>query len=569
MTPVTAADRKLEIHDIVDFATSDELSPIVKILVATPFSYLLHYRAYQDHRPDHVAYREQIADEICRLAMFVTAGSMALAGTMVGPRPGYSEVLTSVCKHIGIPIANQSWRNLEKIFVNMFVERHLLTVEPEHRGPLAVAAASAAGGAANGVFCSDAWPPVAAALLHIATLRETFDRTGRFLSMPRTKPETDPAPSQDNAESRILVVGDDAEPVLSLDAIRPEDSAGWTFIKPDSRTLNKLTPLTEALQPVFSAQQMLSGSHVYRAAMPLSYSSKLGGFAGVAKGHQGMVPLQQFSAIGLSGPAIFLTAATAIVQQQQMERIEATLDEIKTVIADVSRFQQDERRSQLTGTVRYFRQVAEAVLAGELAPEVLHAIEHHEGELSKIHDHLVGDIKRNTATLASLDKSSLGSTKYLKALQETQAAISSHYDDLFLCLRARACGLQLLHAYPGREFAKKSRHRDICEAMRPYLPTGTATVAIDQALRRKIKSLSDYQNKAPILLGEGLMLDRIMAAEASIMSGIAAAVSKEEVALEAPVIDLRISEGQITGVRLGRAGACSDVAADAVRQAAC
>ena len=547
MTSQAAEGIDGEIYDVLDQATNEELDPIVELLVASPFSYLRYARTYQRHNPDHSVYREQIADEVCRLGLFLTAGSMATAGTMTGSRPSYAGLLTTICKQIGIPVMGLAWHEIETIFINMFVRQHLLTVALEERPALITVAAAAARSAVAGVFSSEAWQTLAAALLHIAYLRGIMFECGRLaagFSGSRTL-----APTRGEPENLVTLTGDDGTPALSLAAIPQEDAEGWTFMIPDARTLSKLTPFMEALQPIFSAQQLLSGKNVYSSRLPLSYSGSVGGFAGVAKGHKGMMPLQQITAIGLSGPGIFLTAATAIAQQQQMERIEKALDDIKAVLADVSRFQQDERNSALIGSIRYFRQVARAILSGELVSEVLHTIEQHEAELVKIYEHLVKDLRVATEGLRTIKKESFGSAKYLKALQDAQAVIGNRYDDILLCLRARACGFQLMSAYPGREAGKQARYEAINEDIRPFLPAGEATAAVDRVLRDKLQTISLYENKLPLLARENMLFTNINRINDAIMAGIIAPILLETKPDESPVIDFQVETGQVVGVR--------------------
>jgi hypothetical protein len=553
MTDQIAADTDGEIYDVLDQAVDEELAPIVTILVNSPYSYLRYARAYQRYNPNHSAYRDQISDEICRLGLFVTAGSMAPTGTLSGSRPSYAALLAAVCKQIGIPVTGLAWHEIEAIFINMFVRQHLLTVGTEDRPGLIAAAAAAVGSAVSGVFSSEAWQPLAATLVHIAYLRGVMVECGRLTGVLAWGKTIVPA-QRGEPKNPVIVTGDDGAPALALAAIPENIAEGWTFMKPDGRTLSKLTPFMEALQPLFSAQQLLSGKNIYSSRLPLSYSDKVGAFVGAAKGNQGMMPLQQFTAIGLSGPAVFLTAAAAIAQQQQLERIEKALDDIKVMLTDVSRFQQDDRRAELTSSISYFNQVARAVLSGELVPEVLNRIEDREGELIKIYQHLVKDLCGATEALRAIKKETFAPSKYVKALQDAQAVVASLYDDILLCLRARACGFQLMSAYPGREAGKKARYEAICEAIRPFLPSGEATVALDQVLRDKLQIMSSYENKAVLLTGESILFDRVGKSDQAIMSVITASLSPESQTDDSVVIDFQIDAGQIVGVRLGSAG---------------
>lgn len=534
------------LYEILDQCSNEDLAPIVDCLVGSPFSYLKHARAYLLYQPDHGAYRDQIADEIYRLGFFLTASFTASPGSIIGEKHSYDDLLAVACKQIGIPTAGLDVVQREAILINMFTKQHLLTAEPEVRPALVHEAAGAAGKAAVGVLSTEAWLPFVSAVIEIAYLRGIMIADGRLPSTDSRALAFRPEP-----ETSVSVVGDDGQHAFSLAAIPKEKTQDWSFMVPDGRTQSQLAPLLTALQPFFTSEKMLEGKNIYSAKAVLSWSDKVGGYVGVAKGHKGMVDLHKVTAVGISGPAVFLSAATAIAKQQQMQRMEDTLDEIKTMLADISRFQQDERRSVLTGSIRYFRQVARAVLSGELSPEVLHTIEHHEAEINKIYDHLVKDLHFATEALRALKKDTFGSSKYIKALQDGQATVMGCYKDILLCLRARACGFQLMSAYPGREVGKQARYEAIAEDFRPLLPTGEATIAIDRTLREKLQLVSSYESKALLLARQNSLFDELSVGDHAITAAIAPALSLATHADDSLVLDFQVEAGEIVGVRFG------------------
>lgn len=540
------AKYSVTLYDILDQCSNEELAPIVDCLVGSSCSYLKHARAYLLNKPDHSAYRDQIADEIYRLGLFLTASFSSPSGSMAAEKHSYDDLLAAACKQIDIPVAGLDVVQREAILINMFTKQHLLTAEPESRASLVNEAAVAAGKAAIGVLSTEAWLPFVSALIHVAYLRGTLVADGRLSSVDNRALTLRPEP-----ETSISVVGNDGQHAFSLAAIPNEKAQDWSFMVPDGRTRSQLAPLLTALQPFFSAEQILAGKNIYSAEVALSWSDKVGGFVGVAKHHQGMAPLKQVTAAGIAGPAVFLAAAAAIVQQQQMQRIEEALDEIKTMLADISRFQQDERRSVLTGSIRYFRQVARAVLSGELAPEVLHTIEHHEAELNKVYDHLVKELRVATEALRTVKKDTFGSSKFVKALQDSQAIVMNYYDDIVLCLRARACGFQLMSAYPGRETGKQARYEAIAEDFRPFLPSGEATVAVDRTLREKLQLVSSYETKTTLLARENALFENLVVGDRAITAAIAPALSFSAPKNDPIVVDFQVEAGEIVGVRLG------------------
>ena len=539
-------NHSISLYDILDQCSNEELAPIVEFLVDSPFSYLKHARSYLRHQPDHSIYRDQIADDIYRLGFFLTESFSTQTGSMADEKHSYDDLLAVVCKKIGIPTAGNDVAQNEAILINAFTKQHLLTAEPEARAALVKEAATAAGKTAAGVLNTGAWLPFVSALIEIAYMRGIIVSDGRLPSPDNRGLMLRPEP-----EAEISVVGDDGQPAFSLAAIPEEKAQNWSFMVPDGRTRSQLTPFLTALQPFFSADQMLAGKNIYSSKIPLIFSEKTGGYIANASGKKGFVPLKNVTAIGISGPAVLLTAATAIAEQQQMQRIEEALDEIKAMLAEVSRFQQDERRSVLTGAIRYFRQVARAVLSGELAPEVSHTIEYHEAELNKVYDHLVKDLRVATEAMRAVKKDTFGSSKYVKALEDAQATLMTCYDDLLLCLRARACGFQLMSAYPGREAGKQARYEAIIEDFRPFLPKGEATMAIDRTLREKLQVVSSYESKASLLARENALFDNLMVGDRAITAAIAPALTLAKHADDSLVLDFQVEAGEIVGVRLG------------------
>lgn len=92
MTDQIEANYSVSLYDILDQCSNEELAPIVDFLVGSPFTYLKHARAYLRYRPDHGAYRDQIADEIYRLGLFLggvdkfASGQMAWGVRFFAPR---------------------------------------------------------------------------------------------------------------------------------------------------------------------------------------------------------------------------------------------------------------------------------------------------------------------------------------------------------------------------------------------------------------------------------------------------------------------------------------------------
>lgn len=153
--------------------------------------------------------------------------------------------------------------------------------------------------------------------------------------------------------------------------------------------------------------------------------------------------------------------------------------------------------------------------------------------------------------MRAVRKDKFGSAKYVKALQDAQSVVVSRYDDIILCLRARARGYQLLAAHPGRGAGKQARFEAISEDFRPFLPAGEATVAIDQLLREKLQAVSSHDGEAALLTGEDRLFGNIVEGDHAIMAAITPPRSLEARNGDTVAIDLQVEAGRVMGVRVG------------------
>lgn len=531
-----------DIYALLELCSAEELEPIVDTLTSTAVSFLKLTRAYERHHPDHPLYTDQIGDETCRL------GTIAL-GKADGERPEYQAMIAALCKKIGILADSGKVGGADALLLNTLAGRNLACVAAADRPRLVAEAAAAASTAASGVFSSDAWPPLAAVLIHIAYLRRRLTDDGRLgprssalLTNAQISSGADHVAIPQGEVMSVRIQGDE----LVLGSVSDLPDEGWRSLGEAPKLSSALDPVLKGLQPLMAVYQMLHGEELLRR-LPEGVK----GTAHIVEaGTKGMKGLETVAISGLMGPMAIMVLASAVAEQRKLEAIEKSLAEIRSAIADVSRFQQEERRSVLKGSIRYFQQVASSVLAGELEPEVLQEIEGHEVDLVRVQEHLVQDLRTQISSLQAIKKDTFGgSSKFAKAIQEAQAGVDARYDEVLLCIRARACGYQLLSAFPGREAGKKARLADIQDALETFSPMGEATTSLDRALREKVKSLSSYEIKAQVLGRENKLFDRIAAAHAEMSAGLASARLVADTG--APIrVDLRIRDGQPMAVRL-------------------
>lgn len=550
----SAANAIPVIYRILSLSSNEQLSPLVDTLTETPLSILKITRAYERHAPDHGRYADQIGDEIYRL------GQKAL-GITDGSRPSYRHMIATLCKQLGLLGDNDDLANGETALLNLFTPRRLLSIDADKQQDAVNDARKAAAKGAMSFFGADERGPLAACLLQIAFLRGTFGDAAGTDAIAGVENGAAGSRTTTAAQSNALVMStDEGTPLLTLSRIHGSDEDdGWRAVSKNDTEISRLNPLLQAVPSLATAMEVGANNYmnvIVPAGTELVNSVKKGGmigtirdvvtgkFAGAAKLDAG-----NLSALASSGAA--LNIASALLAQKHLADISRKLSEIRDAIEDVAAFQTKERRSVLTGSIRYFEQVAPSVLESELSDEVLNAIEMHEARLLQIQDHLAGDIRDQMEALKVLkDEKWIGQSKYVKALKEQQETIDRLYREMLLCLRARACGWQLLCAFPDRRHRKESRLQDMRTSVTALQPRGNAAVALDLLLREKIKTISSAADRFKALVDENAFLNRISDQCALVIGGLETSGRDISVQDTPFSMDLKVENGVIVATRM-------------------
>jgi hypothetical protein len=538
------------IYKILGMSNDDQLAPLVDTLTQTPLSILKICRAYERHAPNHCRYTDQIGDEIYRL------GQKALNITD-GSRPSYQRMVEALCKQLGLHAQEDDLVDNETTLLNLFTSQRLSSIAADKQQAAVNEARHAVAEGASSFFGAAEWPPLAASLLQIAFLRGTHNDAARA---GRGAKEVSSTPAPVGHSDALVISNDSGTPVLTLAQISPSDlDAGWRKVSKDDTGISRLNPLLQAVPGMATAVEAGTSNYmnvIVPAGTELVESVKHGSLIGTLRkvgtnelAGAAKLDIGKLSALATSGAA--LNIASAVLAQKHLADISEKLSDIKEAIEDVAAFQKNERRSVLTGSIRYFEQIAGSVLSGELSNEVVHVIEMHETKLLEVQDHLAIDIRSQTEALQILkDEEWVRQGKYIKALDEQQAALDKLYREMLLCLRARACGWQLLSAFPGREQRKGDRLQDIRASVLTLLPQGEAAVALDQLLREKIKTVTSAADRSKILRNENALMNRISAQSAIVFDGLET-IGTDIATHDTPLsMDLKIEDGVIVATRM-------------------
>ncbi|WP_431858669.1 hypothetical protein [Azospirillum sp.] len=319
-----------------------------------------------------------------------------------------------------------------------------------------------------------------------------------------------PAASTSSVPSDIrsapLIIGASADkPVLSLARIPEPSDQAWNPVAVSGDGISRLNPLLQAVPALGTALQVSTTNYMEVVVNGPLAEAIGGGFRGWVRGAEGKIVEQArlFEAANLSNVvsagALFQIASVAVAQKHLAD-ISHKLSEIKASVDRIQRFLTDERRSVLTGALRYFEQIAPSVLAGELSDSIRNQIEHHEAHLLPIQEHLLKDIRHETREILDVKGSDTFGTKGTQdAIKAHQKQLEELYRQLLLCIRARACGWQLLVVFPGEERLKENRKRSIQEALGRLDESGDLLKETDRFVREKVKGLSSFWNTTATL----------------------------------------------------------------------
>jgi len=511
-----------DLYALLSICTKEDLDPLVACITRKLSNLLDINDDYKRHRPDHTKYHQVIADEI---RLF---GGNTLRNLMRGGKgPSYGEVVIDVCKKLDIPCRDGETVNNESKLLTIFLDRQWKALSEEERARLVAEARTEAskgiginaknvilgGGAlltarlAGGpialgasVFsiADPAFSVTVPCVLHIAYLRKKYLEAAKPAPVHETFAEMAPA-VRPLIRSGALVVGTSEEaPLLSLARISEPRAVDWNLVGSDDG-ISRLNPLLQGVPSLATAGEVATSKYMEVVINgPLLKAKGKEGYRLITMidgkpSHGTLIDPSRLSTI--VNASALLQVASVAVAQKHLADISKKLSEIKASVERIHSFQKNERCAMIKGAIRYFEEVAQAVLFGELSESVRHLIEHHEAQLLQIQEHLMGDIRHESEEILSVkDETMFGSKGMHDAICTHQKLLDDLYQQLLLCIRARACGWRLLIAYPGEGSLKEARKRSI-EGAVEMLSEGSDLISrTDKFMRQKVKAMSALWN---------------------------------------------------------------------------
>lgn len=585
--------QKGDLYALLAGCSDEDLSPLVGLITSKWFNSLESHTEYKRFKPNHSKYHRIIGDELRRY------GGNSFRNVFRGEGPPYAEIVKNVCLKLDIRPESDTVKNEGKV-LSLFLERHWKTLNKAQQDAIiADARKSAADKSVTALDLFKAGGPFLAlmvprmflgpigwaslvwtvlgfnvadpsfkvtipAVLHIAYLRR------RFLDMLSEAAKASPTSAGSISRTSIpavrsvsLTVGEKAEePVLTLARISKPANQAWHPADPSGKGIGRLNPLLQAVPSLATAQNVAMTDYmevVFNG--PLMKAKGVDGYRCMTMidgkpSHGTLLDPKELSNI-VNASALFQVASVAVAQKHLAD-ISAKLSDIKACIDRIHQFQKAGRRSILTGSIRYYEQVAPSVLAGELseadASAVRHQIERHEADLLRVQDHLMDEIRHESQDVMNLkDDDMFGSAGMTEVIKKHQMLLDDLYQQLILCIRARGCGWQLLVAFPESDRLKEDRKASIQEALAILSEGNDMLSRTDVFMRQKIKSMSSVWNSTMTLNDRKLTLlewnEKLLSDVNSLVNSIALDIRVAEAVLrerqEPVTMVVKIEDGRI------------------------
>lgn len=574
-----------DLYALLSLCTNEELAPLVKIITSKFGNFLTIDDKYKKFNPNHSEYHYAIGNAIRGF------GGNILSNTAHnGEGPPYAEIVSDVCKKLGVPhdgnnitvdednIRKEYFKKIFKWRTNKYTFNISNDLTPDVTQDDFV------------FYCMDtiksdpeipltpldpSFETTTPCVLHIAYLRHKILEEKRGVQMPRSdtaEAESSPAsgsPVIAAQEGDLVVESEDGTPLLSLSLAPIPTPQGGDWHEIDHKNSMALTHLSLLMQAAPTVGMALNASTTQHMKIDTD-GKKLklmnaigGGSRGITVDDKGkiigQVRLSKDSTLTtiISATAIF-NVATFLCAQKHLADIGQKLETLKDSVSKIAKFQQNERRAVLSGSLRYLEQIASSVMAGDLEDRFLTQLEYHEASLLKIQDHLMSDIRNLITGIARIEDTEwFGSSELPNKLHQRQEELFNLYQEIFFCLRARAFCWQLLCVFPVGETNKKRRKADILAALDELREDGPLLSEMDDAVRKKVREITSRVNstatiqkrRLDVLNGEEALIRSISHARSETTRQLRAA-AKMLTAIEGPVaIELRIENGTVTGAR--------------------
>ncbi|WP_349618189.1 hypothetical protein [Azotobacter salinestris] len=203
----------------------------------------------------------------------------------------------------------------------------------------------------------------------------------------------------------------------------------------------------------------------------------------------------------LVNAAALFQIASVVVAQKHLADISAKLSEIKAGVDAIAQFLEAQRKSEITGALKYLRQLAAMLQDGEQDDAARTQLEGIELKLGCIHDHLNDELANLTAHVIKLEAPGLFGTSAdltvkLKAAQEK---VDRKVEAWKLCMSGRWVACSLLAQLVGRTSLVTRREQALRDEAKAFLAADGPLEKFRTAVAERIQTLNSLRDSRSML----------------------------------------------------------------------
>jgi hypothetical protein len=260
-----------------------------------------------------------------------------------------------------------------------------------------------------------------------------------------------------------------------------------SIVQPEP-VLGRLNAMMQAIPGVLVADQH-AGKHLMEVVIngDLIRAADGVGFRAMAKSANGISEharlLESANLTTLVNAAAIWQVASVLVAQKHLADISARLQSIEAGIDRLSTFLDNERRSRLTGTYKYLKQLFSALNEGRLPMQAAGELEPAERDLLSIFDHLEAEFLQEARRQAK-DGDTFGTEDVTNKAFTKIKRLEDLASDLRLCLQVRTAAWYILAVLPdvhGLQRARRLAIEEATERLTELAGAVTSTASTDAA----------------------------------------------------------------------------------------
>jgi len=485
-----------DLYALLSICSKEDLVPIVEIILGASSNFLDICEEYKKYKPDYTKYYKKIGDEI---RLF---GGNTFKNIFIRDGEGipYGELVADVCRKLDIPHEENDIVGNEDKLLMIYIEPQLKCLKKDEQNEILNEAQKKAKKDGIGLFteaskllaprlllgpagwlatipslADPAFRVTIPCVIHIAYLRRKYldEKLKHREPEQTTKEEANYSPISLNENALVIASSENETPVLSLIQIPiPRKKRLWKSVSLSDKNIGRLNQLLQSVPSIVTAENVANTKYMEvvingdlaRAADGIGYRgwSRVNG---KFQEHARLFEADKLSNIVNAG-AIW-QIASVVVAQKHLADISEKLSEIKDGINEIIRHQKTERRARVQAVLAYFAQIAPSIIKGEELESFCNQLEENEKSLLEIQTHIIEDIKHLTKEEIK-NEDMFGSGGIKNIIDKHRDKIKELYDELAICIKTRAFGLQLLIMYPAKDILKESRKQSIEKAINEY-----------------------------------------------------------------------------------------------------